>query len=253
MAKKSRPAATRGPAKARKRLSSQERRALILKAATRLFAERHYRSTTLGQIAAEAGVSEALICKHFTTKKQLFLATIDATGRYLADNLQKLTEPSDRPLIQSLREAFRFYFDYLNHDRGTARMIFQVSSELDDKEVRDALSGALRRSAAIIRRALELGQERGVVRRDIDLEAITWLMVGCYQVFALMKQVGGEETWKESTLLGFVAPILEPRYVHELLPLSGDLSSMGSVRNQARAGRGVNERAAGTRAVRETP
>jgi hypothetical protein len=101
-------------------------------------------------------------------------------------------------------------------------MIFQVSSELDDKEVRDALSAALRRSAAIIRRALELGQERGVVRRDIDLEAVTWLIVGCYQVFALMKQVGGEETWKESTLLGFVTPILEPHTVRELLPLSGE-------------------------------
>lgn len=224
MAKKIKPAATRGPATIRKRLSSHERRALILKAATRLFAERHYRSTTLGQIAAEAGVSEALICKHFTTKKQLFLATIEATGRYLGDHLQALTERPDRPPIQSLREAFRFYFDYLNQDRGTARMIFQVSSELDDKEVRDALSAALRRSAAIIRRALELGQDRGVVRRDIDLEAVTWLIVGCYQIFALMKQVGGEETWKESTLLGFVTPILEPEYARELLPLSEETS-----------------------------
>ncbi len=222
MTVKRRPAARRGPAKARQRLTSHERRAHILKAATRVFAVRHYRSSTLGQIAREAGVSEALICKHFTTKKQLFLATIEATGRYLADNLQKLTERTDQPPLQSLREAFRFYFDYLNQDRGTARMIFQVSSELDDKEVRDALSAALRRSAAIIRRALALGQERGVVRRDIDLEAVTWLIVGCYQVFALMKQLGGEETWKESTLLGFVTPILEPHTVRELLPLAGE-------------------------------
>jgi AcrR family transcriptional regulator len=222
MTTKHEPASNRGPAKARKRLTSHERRAHILKAATRVFAERHYRSTTLGQIAREAGVSEALICKHFTTKKQLFLATIDATGHYLADHLQQLTERTDQSPLQSLRGAFRFYFDYLNQDRGTARMIFQVSSELDDKEVRDALSAALRRSAAIIRRALELGQERGVVRRDIDLEAVTWLIVGCYQVFALMKQVGGEETWKESTLLGFVTPILEPHTVRELLPLSGE-------------------------------
>jgi AcrR family transcriptional regulator len=201
----------------RKRVPGAERRALILKAATRLFAKHHYRSTTLGQIAAEARVSEALICKHFTTKKQLFIATIEATGRYLADNLQTLTQRSETPPLQRLHEAFRFYFDYLNQDHGTARMIFQVSSELDDKEVRDALAVALRRAAAIIRRALELGQREGLVRRDINLESVTWLIVGCYQVFALMKQVGGEETWKESTLLGFVTPILEPRYANEVL------------------------------------
>jgi len=212
-------AAGKSSPNAKKRLAGAERRALILKVATRLFAERHYRSTTLKQIAREAGVSEALIFKHFTTKKQLFLATIDATGRYLTDRLQALTACTDQPPLEQLRQAFRFYFDYLNQDSGTARMIFQVCSELDDKEVRGALAAALGRSAEIIRRVLEVGQARGVIRRDIDLEAVTWLLVGCYQVFALMKQVAGEETWKEGTLLGFVAPILEPSYARDLLPL----------------------------------
>jgi AcrR family transcriptional regulator len=206
--------------KARKRLAGDERRAQILKAATRVFARRHYRSTTLGHIAREAGVSQALICKHFTTKKQLFLATIDATGRYLNNKLEILTGRADRPHLERLREAFHFYFDYLNHDRGTARMIFQVSSELDDKEVRDALSAILRRASRTIRRALVLGQARGIVRSDIDLDAVTWLIVGCYQVLALMKEVDGKNAWKESTLSGFITPILEPRYVRELAPLT---------------------------------
>ncbi len=206
--------------KVRRRLRGPERRALILKAATRLFADRHYRSTTLGQIAAEAGVSEALICKHFTTKKQLFLATIEATGRYLTDGLEALTQPTDKAPLEMLREAFLFYFDYLNQDQGIARMIFQVSSELDDKEVRQALTRILRRASSIIRRALELGQDRGIVRTDIDLDAVTWLIVGCYQVLALMKEVDGENAWKESTLTGIITPVLEPRAVRDLAALT---------------------------------
>ncbi len=202
--------------KGRKRLPGDERRAQILKAATRVFAERHYRSSTLGHIAREAGVSEALICKHFTTKKQLFLATIDATGRYLNGALEAMTERTDKAPLEMLREAFLFYFDYLNHDRGTARMIFQVSSELDDKEVREALAAILRRASRTIHRALVLGQERGIVRSDIDLDAVTWLIVGCYQVLALMKEVDGENAWKKSTLSGFITPILEPTYVRQL-------------------------------------
>lgn len=202
--------------KGRKRLPGDERRAQILKAATRVFAARHYRSSTLGHIAREAGVSEALICKHFTTKKQLFLATIDATGRYLNDALEAMTERPDKTPLEMLHDAFLFYFDYLNHDRGTARMIFQVSSELDDKEVREALGAILRRTSRTIRRALVLGQERGIVRSDIDLDAVTWLIVGCYQVLALMKEVDGENAWKKSTLSGFITPFLEPRYVRQL-------------------------------------
>jgi AcrR family transcriptional regulator len=213
--------------KIRKRLSRHERRALILKAATKLFAERHYRSTTLGHVAAEAGVSEALICKHFTTKKQLFLATIEATGRYLTDKLEALTEQTDKAPLEMLREAFLFYFDYLNQDRGIARMIFQVSSELDDKEVRQALATILRRASVIIRRALALGQDRGIVRSDIDLDAVTWLIVGCYQVLALMKEVDGEDAWKESTLMGFITPVLEPRTVRELAALTRPEGTLG--------------------------
>jgi len=202
--------------KGRKRLPGDERRAQILKAATRVFADRHYRSSTLGHIAREAGVSEALICKHFTTKKQLFIATIDATGSYLNNALEAMTAETDKTPLEMLREAFLFYFDYLNHDRGTARMIFQVSSELDDKDVRDALRAILRRTSRTIRRALVLGQDRGIVRSDIDLDSVTWLIVGCYQVLALMKEVDGESAWKESTLSGFITPILEPRYVRRL-------------------------------------
>lgn len=204
----------------RKRLSGDQRRAQILKAATKLFAEKHYRSTTLGQIAREAGVSEALICKHFTTKKQLFLATIDATGRYLNDGLEALTEQTDKAPLEILREAFLFYFDYLNHERGAARMIFQVSSELDDKEVRGALGAVLRRASRIIRRALEVGQDRGIVRSDIDLDAVTWLIVGCYQVLALMKEVDGERAWTERTLLGFITPVLDPRVAGQVAPIA---------------------------------
>jgi AcrR family transcriptional regulator len=222
----------------RRRLRGPERRALILKAATRLFAERHYRSTTLGQIAAEAGVSEALICKHFTTKKQLFLATIEATGRYLTDGLEALTQPTDKAPLEMLREAFLFYFDYLNQDRGIARMIFQVSSELDDKEVRQALARILRRASSIIRRALELGQDRGIVRTDIDLDAVTWLIVGCYQVLALMKEVDGENAWKESTLTGFITPVLEPRAVQDLAALTRPDAGAAA---RPRGGRGLSD------------
>lgn len=207
--------------KARKRLRSDERRALILKAATKMFAQRHYRSTTLGHIAAEAGVSEALICKHFATKKQLFLSTIDATGRYLNDELESLSEQKDKPPHDILKEIFLFYFDYLNQERGIARMIFQVSSELDDREVRDALSAILQRACGIIRGALVMGQNKGIVRKDIDIEAGTWLIVGCYQVLALMKEVDREHPLKETTLAGFIAPLLEPLYARQILRGSG--------------------------------
>jgi hypothetical protein len=93
----------------------------------------------------------------------------------------------------------------------------------------------LRRASAIIRRALELGQDRGIVRSDIDLDAVTWLIVGCYQVLALMKEIDGENAWKESTLTGFITPVLEPRAVQDLAPLTRPALGAG-VRPRGRRG-----------------
>src|SRR3954452_2877104 len=56
------------------KLTSEERRAAITKAVRRVFAEKGFDGTTTRELAAAAGVSEALLFKHFPTKEALFSA-----------------------------------------------------------------------------------------------------------------------------------------------------------------------------------
>jgi AcrR family transcriptional regulator len=56
------------------KLSSEERRAAIIKAVRRVFAERGFHGTTTRALAEAAGVSEALLFKHFPNKEALFSA-----------------------------------------------------------------------------------------------------------------------------------------------------------------------------------
>jgi AcrR family transcriptional regulator len=56
------------------RLSSEERRAAIVKAVRWAFAEKGFHGTTTRELAEAAGVSEALLFKHFPTKEALFAA-----------------------------------------------------------------------------------------------------------------------------------------------------------------------------------
>jgi AcrR family transcriptional regulator len=60
--------------KATSKLSCEERRAAIIKAVRRLFAEKGFDGTTTRELADAAGVSEALLFKHFPNKEALFLA-----------------------------------------------------------------------------------------------------------------------------------------------------------------------------------
>src|SRR5208282_1171629 len=56
------------------KLSSDDRRAAIIKAVRRVFAEKGFDGTTTRELADAAGVSEALLFKHFPNKEALFTA-----------------------------------------------------------------------------------------------------------------------------------------------------------------------------------
>ena len=60
--------------KATPKLSSEERRSAIIRAVRRVFAERGFHGTTTRALADAAGVSEALLFKHFPNKEALYSA-----------------------------------------------------------------------------------------------------------------------------------------------------------------------------------
>src|SRR5919206_5186733 len=62
------------------RMAAEERRLQIIRVAMRLFSERGFRGTTTKEIAAAAGVSAAIIFRHFATKDELYTAIVDYKG-----------------------------------------------------------------------------------------------------------------------------------------------------------------------------
>jgi TetR/AcrR family transcriptional regulator, transcriptional repressor of aconitase len=83
------------------RLSGEQRRVAIVKAALPLFARKGFANTTTRELAEAAGVSEALIYKHFPSKESLY-SEIQNTGCKDKDHgLEKLAgaEPSTSTLV----------------------------------------------------------------------------------------------------------------------------------------------------------
>jgi AcrR family transcriptional regulator len=84
------------------KLSSEERRAAIIKAVRRLFADKGFHGTTTRELAEAAGVSEALLFKHFPNKEALYtamlLACCPAKNSPFVERLEAL-EPSASSLV----------------------------------------------------------------------------------------------------------------------------------------------------------
>lgn len=65
------------PLAVRPRMSSRQRRAVILDSAARVFAERGYHAASVSEIARRAGITKPVIYHHFASKQELHSAVFE--------------------------------------------------------------------------------------------------------------------------------------------------------------------------------
>lgn len=97
-------AAATGP---RKRISSEDRRDQIINIAAQLFSQKGFNGTTTKEIAEHAGVSEAIIFRHFQNKQELYSAILDVKVSYCLNQLWSSSEEfmrkkDDRAVFQAI-------------------------------------------------------------------------------------------------------------------------------------------------------
>ncbi|MFC7304160.1 TetR/AcrR family transcriptional regulator [Streptomyces monticola] len=81
------PAAASGGAPPVTRMRKAERREQILAAATRAFAAAGYAATGLDDVAVEAGITKALLYRHFESKADMYRAALERACARLAESV----------------------------------------------------------------------------------------------------------------------------------------------------------------------
>jgi AcrR family transcriptional regulator len=93
-----------------RRREPEQKRARLLGAARRLFAERGYAATTTAELARAAGVGAGTVFHHFPSKRALLAAVAAEYGRGLAQRMFEGVDPtlSDPAAEAMLRRAFAY-------------------------------------------------------------------------------------------------------------------------------------------------
>jgi AcrR family transcriptional regulator len=118
------------------RMAGGERRLQILRVAMRLFSQRGFRGTTTKEIAKAAGVSEAMVFRHFATKNELYSAILDhkACLHDALDPLQKVADAIQRKDDRAVFEGIAL--DALNqHDYDPEFQRLLLHSALEQHEL----------------------------------------------------------------------------------------------------------------------
>jgi TetR/AcrR family transcriptional regulator len=163
------------PARAR-RMASHARRQQILRCALRAFSRANYMRVTIADLAAEAGISEPALYRHFASKKDLFLALVRHIGDRMIETWREIARESPSP-AEALRAIGTRHFVKALRNKDYTVVMFQAISEVADEDVRRTLRDVYGRYLSFIEGLLEDAKARGLVAPHVDPRVAAWHFV----------------------------------------------------------------------------
>jgi len=171
------------------RLPAALRREQLLDVAAELFSVKGYAGATTAQIAKVAGITEPIIYRHFKSKRDLFVALIERTGRQTLEQWEVELEGVDDP---SARLAKIINENPMVSEKGRKgyRVLLQSISEVDDQLIHKAVSDHMTRLHAFITREIERAQEAHKVTTRFSAGVLAWVLVNVGMGYGVLTAMG---------------------------------------------------------------
>ncbi|HTW15539.1 MAG TPA: TetR/AcrR family transcriptional regulator [Nocardioides sp.] len=135
------------------RMSAEDRRRLVLEAATRAFARGGYAGTSTDQVAREAGVSQPYVVRIFGTKLELFLEVFErATDRIRVAFEEVLDDGEFDPDSDADRDRLGLAYTALLTDRDLLQVMMHGFSGGGNDEIAAAARRCMTRIFETVQR-----------------------------------------------------------------------------------------------------
>ena len=120
-----------------------ERREQLLLVARTVFAERGFQSSTMDDIAREAGFTKPILYQYFESKTDLYREIVAQTAEKLLESLDRAVSRVESPRAK-IEVAFRVYFDMVVGETDAFRILFIHHHEGDtSRELRELELGLI--------------------------------------------------------------------------------------------------------------
>jgi TetR/AcrR family transcriptional regulator, cholesterol catabolism regulator len=141
------------------------RRDQLTRAAARLFAEKGYHGTSIGDLAAAMGVQKGSLYAHIESKEDLLWAVASEGAAAFHAALDAVAE--DGSAVQRIRAALRAHLRVVAEQIDVATVFVREWRYLQGRR-RELFLGERRRYEERLRGLFREGVERGELRADLD-------------------------------------------------------------------------------------
>ena len=176
----------------RPRMAAEDRRRCVVGAACRVFSKSSYHGATTAEIARESGVSEPVLYRHFSSKRDLYLACLDAAWAQVRglweDALAGESDPRlklgamGRAYVQLQRTGDRIMLSDL--------WIQALNQASEDPKIRKYLRDQVREVHDYIADVIRHSQADGGIVSDRDPNAEAWIFISLGLLSTMDRRLG---------------------------------------------------------------
>lgn len=161
---------------AQKRESTEIRQQQIIDAAAVLIFKHGSEHLTVKRIAAQVGISEAAIYRHFPSKKKILSFLLSHIEEALLEDLSP-KGLTDQPIsLEIIEKTIRNHFTRIDMRNGISFQVIAEIISLGDSSLNKQASTTIRNYINRLKVLLADGVRDGAVRPDIDLDASATLL-----------------------------------------------------------------------------
>ena len=171
----------------------------ILDAAIRVFARSSYHAAGTADIAREAGIAEPTIYRHFTSKRELYLAAVERSAGEVIEAWQEIVARTP-DAAAALDAIGHWYRTSVITNPDLLQLRYRATANPDGEDVRELLRRGYEGVHGVVAGVIRRGQEQGAFSRSVNPEGAAWLFTGIGQVIDLAMLVGIESLLSESVI-----------------------------------------------------
>jgi AcrR family transcriptional regulator len=174
------------------RLTGPQRKAAVVETACRVFSKSSYHGSTTAQIARETGVTEPVLYRHFASKRELYLACLDAVWEQVRTMWTTALDADEDPSTW-LRTIGKAYLEA----RAAARVVLvdlwiqALTEAADDPEIRRALRQQVREVHQFVADVIRRAQAAGGIEQARDPDAEAWIFISLGLLTTIDRRLGG--------------------------------------------------------------
>ncbi len=172
------------------RLSGSERQLQVVEATLTLLADTPLATLSTRQIAAQVGISQPALFRHFDSREAILVATVQHTRRQLQQPIGAVlaTAGTAEQTIVALSEAL---LGQLQRTPGFCRLLF-AGTQPGCGALQAALAGLADQQRGLVAELVRAGQTSGELRSTLDPQDVATAFVGIIQGLVLRALVAGE-------------------------------------------------------------